>query len=111
MDVQQVLHKLQRDLRRALVRISDLERTAREKENMDPTGPEIIAEVCDHHGVAVKELLSCRRDAFLVRAREEACWRLRDETAMTYPAIGRLLNRDHTSVIAAVRRYQRRRAA
>ncbi len=44
-----------------------------------------------------------RRWASIVRARHEVAWLLRQHTAMSYPEIGRLLDRDHSSVMHGVR--------
>lgn len=71
----------------------------------------LLAEVASRNGVSVLDLQSARRGAVLDRARDEAMWRLRDGEADGYPmplkAIGSLLgNRDHASVLKAVRRHQ-----
>jgi chromosomal replication initiator protein len=51
------------------------------------------------------DVLSARQDQRAVRARHVAMYLARDLTGQSYPAIGRRFgNRDHTSVMHAVRR-------
>jgi len=72
----------------------------------------ILREVCLSHRIRRNELLSARRDAALVRARHEACWRMKNETSLSYPQIGRLLGgRDHTTILHGVRKHAERMAA
>lgn len=42
----------------------------------------------------------------VVRARQRIMYELREQFKLSYPHIGRLMNRDHTSAIAAVRKHQ-----
>lgn len=71
-----------------------------------PTGQKIIAEVCEEFKVSQLDLLSKRRTADLVKPRFRVAYRLKTETLLSLAGIGRLLNRDHTSIIHALRRYQ-----
>lgn len=72
----------------------------------------IIAEVCEKHGIDWIELVSDRRPAATVLARHEAMYRMRHETTMSLPAIGRKLGgRDHSSVFHGIRRHEERLAA
>lgn len=73
-----------------------------------PTVQEILAEVAKKYGVTVLELVGDRRDRMIVRARQEAMWRCSKETGKSGAAIARLMRRDHTSVIAGVRRHEER---
>lgn len=76
--------------------------------NSDPAWMRIAGEVCRKHRVTINELKSPRREKRIVLARQEAIWRVKKETAMSLPAIGRKFNRDHTTVIWSVRRHQSR---
>lgn len=72
----------------------------------------IISEVCEKYGIDWIELASHRRSVPAVIARHEAMYRMRHETVMSLPAIGRRLGgRDHTSVIHGIRRHEERMAA
>lgn len=65
----------------------------------------IMREVCIKHQVAETEFLGRHRDARIVRARREACWRARTETKASYPTIGGVFERDYTSVMHHVQVY------
>lgn len=65
----------------------------------------IALEVCQKHQLRPLDLLSKRRDKMIVFARFEFCFRARNESSATYPEIGKFLNRDHTSIMSAVKRY------
>lgn len=69
---------------------------------------QIIREVCEKHKVSYIDLCSHRRNRPVVIARHEASWRLKNETTMSYPQIGKKLGgRDHTTIINGVLRYER----
>lgn len=69
---------------------------------------DIIAQTAAKYGVTVIDMKSARRTRYaLMQARFEACWRARNETLLSLPQIGRFLgNRDHTTVLNAVRKYE-----
>jgi chromosomal replication initiation ATPase DnaA len=66
----------------------------------------IIAQVCDRHGVAVEEVMGRSRFKRVCTARKEAYAMLREER-LSYPTIGRMFGRDHTTVVDGVQRYER----
>lgn len=71
-----------------------------------PSWKKIVREVSEKHGVSILDMLSTRRAQPFVAARYEAMYRLRHETTMSYPAIGRRLGgRDHTTVLHGVRQH------
>ena len=74
--------------------------TPRERRRM------IIAQVCDRHGVAVEEVMGRSRFKRVCTARKEAYAMLREER-LSYPTIGRMFGRDHTTVVDGVQRYER----
>lgn len=70
------------------------------------TAREVLHEVAEEYGVSVEALKSGKRAAALVRARQAACYRMRAETRLTLPQIGRALGgRDHTTVLWGCRRH------
>jgi chromosomal replication initiation ATPase DnaA len=72
-----------------------------------PHWMEILKAVAEKHKIRVTELISGRRSQYIVRARWEAIWRMRNETSMSLPQIGhRVGGRDHTTVLYALRKYQ-----
>jgi len=72
-----------------------------------PRWRRILTEVAVKHRIAVVDLTSPRRDRPSVRARHEAMWRMRTETPMSLPDIGRRLGgRDHTTIMHGIAKYQ-----
>lgn len=69
---------------------------------------EIADEVSRKHKVPVGDITSARRDRATSAARQELFWRCRHETSSTIPAIGRLFNRDHTTVLYGIEQHQKR---
>ena len=67
----------------------------------------IMREVCMKHRVTKAELVGPQRSVGLVAARHEAMYRMKKETTMSLPAIGRKLgDRDHTTILHGVRKYE-----
>lgn len=70
----------------------------------------IMSEVAKKHNMSVIEMTGRQRSTKHVNARYELWNRLRTETRMSLPEIGRRTGRDHTSVLAGLRRYAERTA-
>jgi hypothetical protein len=68
-----------------------------------PTGKRIIKECALDASLTVNDLRSKGRVRQLARARQLAMWRIAKETSLSLPQIGRLLCRDHTTVLHAIR--------
>lgn len=69
-----------------------------------PTINQVIAITCVFYDISAVEIISQRRNASLVRARHVACYLAKTLTPKSFPEIGRRLgNRDHTSIMHAVR--------
>lgn len=64
-----------------------------------------IATICARHGIALDDLRARRRDLQAVRARQELCGVLH-HAGWSLPRIGRLLDRDHSTVLHAVRKWE-----
>lgn len=74
-----------------------------------PEWKRIALEVCAKHKVSFKQITSPFRSRETCAARHEVFWRLRHETLMSYPAIGRRFGgRDHTTVLHGVRKHEQR---
>lgn len=69
----------------------------------------LVEDLAKRHGALVDEVLACNREPRVCRARQAAWYALRHhgEVEWSYPAIGRLFDRDHTTVMAGVRAYER----
>lgn len=68
---------------------------------------EMLSQRCaSKYGVTLEQIHGEARFAHVARARHEAMYLIRAKFKWSYPVIGRLFNRDHTTVISAVRRIQ-----
>ena len=66
----------------------------------------ILNEVCTQYGVTKLDLISDRRTANLMRPRMHAYYRLRTETTLSFPQIGRLMGgRDHTTAMHGYKKF------
>jgi chromosomal replication initiation ATPase DnaA len=68
-----------------------------------------IREICERRGVSVAEVMGRSRYKNVCSARKEVYAMLRDES-LSYPVIGRMFGRDHTTVVDGVRRYEHEQA-
>lgn len=67
--------------------------------------------VCTRYGISHCDLMSRRRGRLQAVPRQVAMWLSRHTLPHTLPEIGRAFDRDHTTVIAAIRRVEQRMAA
>lgn len=73
------------------------------------TGSDVDLMIAVHavkHGVTVSDLKSRSRAQPLAHIRQKIMAKLRRDTDLSYPTIGRIFNRDHTTVLHAVRRIE-----
>lgn len=64
----------------------------------------LIGQVCEEFEVSRAELLGQSRNKDIVPARHEACWRIAKATSLSLPHLGSIFNRDHTSILHAIRK-------
>lgn len=76
-----------------------------------PTLRSVARAACAAWDVTLPQLLSERRDAALVEARQAAWLLARELTTASLPAIGRAFRRDHSTVLHGLRRAAARLAA
>jgi len=74
-----------------------------------PTPRKIIDATCSVYGLKYAQLSGASRNKTLVEARWVAMWMMRTVLKMSYPEIGKVLMRDHTTVIHAMRCFDKRR--
>lgn len=87
--------------------LSDILRQSDKKVTMD----EIMRKTCDYYNVRMSDLLSPKRSRNIARPRQMAMWLAKHLTQRSYPEIGRRFgNRDHTTVIHAVRKIEELKA-
>lgn len=72
----------------------------------------VAEEVCSERGVLLHEILGAARSRNIVRARHELWWRIRHhpDRSYSFPEIGRLFGRDHTTILAGIESHARRAA-
>ena len=68
----------------------------------------ILVETANMHGVRVKAILSLSRMNDVVIARQEVMGRLRETFLVSFAYIGKLLDRDHSTIQHGCRKYQER---
>lgn len=66
----------------------------------------IIGVVAEHYGISASDIISSRRTANVVRPRQVAMYLAKTLTLRSLPAIGRLFDRDNTTVLHAVRKIE-----
>lgn len=87
--------------------LADILRQSDRKVTMD----EIMRKTCDYYNVRMSDLLSPKRSRNIARPRQMAMWLSKHLTQRSYPEIGkRFGNRDHTTVIHAVRKIEELKA-
>ena len=65
---------------------------------------EIMEYVALKHRMTIQDLVGPFRNARMIRARFEAMWCIRQTGRYSLPEIGRAFNRDHTTVLNAIRK-------
>lgn len=76
-----------------------------------PAWRRIILETAIKHNLMPAEMLGAQRAPHLVKARHEVMYRLKTETTMSLPAIGKRIGKDHSTVIHGVRKHKARMEA
>ena len=81
---------------------------------MGPTAKRIVSTVAERHSLSVNDLIGPSRLAWIVQARQEAVWELRQVVTETgkpkfsLSHIGSMFGRDHTTVFHACKRHEQR---
>ena len=82
--------------------LKDMLRSIDKKTTID----EIQKKVAEHFNISVKELQSSRRARTVARPRQVAMYLAKQLTSRSLPEIGRKFDRDHTTVMHAVRKVE-----
>ena len=83
--------------------LADILRASDRKVTMD----EIMKKICHYYNVRMSDLLSPRRSRNIARPRQMAMYLSKNMTSRSYPEIGKQFgNRDHTTVMHAVRKIE-----
>lgn len=69
----------------------------------------VVTAVARYYGVTVRDIVCSCRTRKLVNPRQVAMYLARELTGQTYPAIGRVMDRDHSTIMSGVRRIAKLR--
>ena len=68
----------------------------------------IMREVSEKHKIPVDHIKGDSRRKHIINARHEFCYRLKNELGFSLKQIGRMIgNRDHTTVLNAIRKHEK----
>jgi chromosomal replication initiator protein len=76
--------------------------------SLDVTPRTILARECARRGLSVSEITGPKRHREIAHPRQDIMRIIRDETDASLPQIGRLFNRDHTTVLHGIAASKRR---
>lgn len=71
-------------------------------------GNTIIKEICGEHGISLGQFFGYCRPHPIVVARQKAYARMYSELGYTYSMIGRICNRDHSTILYGIRAHKKR---
>ena len=74
-----------------------------------PNSRVIISQVAEKHGLMMRDILSKSRKRHIAWPRHEAFDRLRKETKMSLPAIARIWDMDHTTILYGIWAHRQRK--
>jgi len=74
-----------------------------------PNSRSIIKEVAQKHDLMMRDILSKSRKRHIAWPRHEAFDRLRKETNMSLPAIARIWDMDHTTILYGIWAHRQRK--
>lgn len=69
----------------------------------------VIRAVAKYYGVSLADLVSCRRNCGVARPRHVAMYLAKELTRHSLPAIGRMLDRDHSTILHGCRKIAAQR--
>lgn len=77
-------------------------------EPINVTIDKIFSAVCLNYKVSKEDLLSNKRNSNIVYARHIAIYLIRSITEMSYPNIGKIFDKDHTTIIASIQKMEKK---
>lgn len=67
---------------------------------------EILRSVANEFGITVADIRGCSRKNLVKQARWKAAWLLHKRGTMSLTAIGKCLNKDHSTILHALKNYR-----
>lgn len=91
----------------------DVERLPRgpTTKKMKQNAARILRDVCEAHGVTLEDFMGIRKLRSLVQARMEFSYIMNKKHGWSYSKIGQFVQRDHTTILHQIRRYEDDRKA
>lgn len=77
------------------------------KEHWVPVWKQRALEICVKHDVPWPDIMKQNRVAKIVRARQEICWDMVVNLNMSFYGAGMKLDRDHSTIVHAVKRHKK----
>jgi chromosomal replication initiator protein len=71
------------------------------EEPVSVTVDKIFATVFKKYGISKEDLIGSKRSREIAQARHMTIYLIRDITEMSYPNIGKIFNRDHTTILSS----------
>lgn len=105
----QVINALRQEVAELSAKLEALKR-----QDLSPLAPPnrikpIISAAAKYYGIPLRDLVSFRRARGLIRPRHVAMYLARTLTKHSLPAIGRIFERDHTTIMHGCRQIERQR--
>lgn len=73
--------------------------------NQDKSSVKILDTIARRYGITVDDLLGKRKNATFIKARGEAAYIFRIHLKWSYPRIGFIMGKDHTTIIHSFKRF------
>lgn len=101
-------HTLMRELRRRgfVVSTRAPSSSARRAGQLEPEALSIFSKVARHYGLDLADMKSYSRDEHIANARNVAFYLVRRRLGMSYPEIGAVIGRHHTTIMSGVLRVE-----
>lgn len=79
-----------------------MSQTAVKDPSLLATAAHVLSTICIRYHLTLDDLTGPDRHRTIVAARQEAMWVLWEQVGLSFPEIGWLLHRDHTTVLHAI---------
>ena len=76
-----------------------------ERKGVRITGEDVLKYITAKYGIPRRDLLSPLRSRYITYPRFEAMYLMRRYCGKSYPQIGKMMNRDHTTVLSGITRH------
>ena len=71
------------------------------------TVEKIFSAITDHYGISRDDMVGKKREKAIAEARHISIYLIREITEMSFPNIGKLYDRDHTTILSSYQKISR----